>query len=280
VARAEDLAALIAIACGGACTPSVSVRIQHPAVSGVLDGRPLARTDAWTENSYGFERGVLQNEVALVRFDSQAVCVAARLRAAEDPSGVDLRAKIREVLADPDGELTPPYVRTLEPRSFQAMGVRYEQQDTGSTTTTCVAPITDDAGNEVGCSQYQTDPVYETVALDQAYTVYEGGGIACYANNGSVNPATEEIRVWVRGVNYIWELEGASETGQWQADPTGQPVMIVAQGFEQLRTPSWQQLFAAAPVAEDSIETRLARAKRELGGAFDPTPRFSLLRIL
>lgn len=278
--RAGVAALLVAIAfAASACTPSVTLRIQHPAVSGALDGRPLASTDWWTENSYGFERGVLENEVALVRFDSQAVCVAAKLRAAEDASRVDLRSTIREMLADPEGSLTPPYVRTIEPRAFQAMGVRYEQQDSGSTTTTCVAPITDDAGNEVGCSQYQTDPVYETVALDQAYTVYEGGGIACYANTGAVNPATEEIRVWIRGVNYIWELEGANEFGQWQNDPTGQPMMIVAQGFEQLRTPSWQQLFAAAPIA-DSLEARLERAKVQINGAFDPTPRFDLVNVL
>jgi hypothetical protein len=281
VERGGLAALLVAFACAAsACTPSVAVRIQHPAMSGALDGQPLASTDWWTENQYGFERGVLQSEVVLVRFDAQAVCVAAKLRAAEDSSRVDLRSTIREMLADPDGSLTPPYVRTIEPRAFQAMGVRYEQQDSGSTTTTCVAPITDDAGNEVGCSQYQTDPVYETVALDQAYTVYEGGGIACYANTGAVNPATEEIRVWIRGTNYIWELEGANELGQWRTDPSGQPMMVVAAGFEQLRTPSWQQLFATAPVEADSLEARLARAKVQLDPSFDPTPSFGLVNVL
>jgi hypothetical protein len=260
----EKIPVLAMVLLGSACTPSVTLRIQHPAVSGALDGRPLAFVDARTERNYGFDRGVLQNEVALVRFDSQAVCFAARLRGAEDSAAVDLRATIRQLTADPEGELTPPLVRTLAPRAFQAMGVRWEQQDTGSTTTTCIAPVTNDAGEEVGCSQYQTDPVYESVALDQAYTVYEGGGVACYANNGAINPATEEIRVWVRGVNYVWELEGANEAGRWSTDPAGAPAIIVAQGFEQLRTPSWQQLFAVAP-AVDPLIRRIERAKSALG---------------
>ena len=231
--RATGLVAavcLIALASGCAGRGGGLLRratITHPMTSGgIAAAPPLAFEDNASERHLGIPPGALRDEATLVRADAEQVCVDLTLRVDQNEQEWSNLAAYRIQLLSSESEV-PVENPMVSPRPTQGMqyaGHRYEDIPTGATTTYCVSH--DQYNN---CLEYRTDPVMQTITVPTTWTVFEGGGMACFANAGVLTPATTFLRlrvvdprnpggragvfrVGVRvGMNYEWELAGAQQ---------------------------------------------------------------------
>jgi len=256
---------LLAAGCGHVTS------VQHPATSGSLTKATVARNDFFAENRLNLTRGVLRDDVSLVRFDARSVCFDAVLRGLNDErDDVTVVASSRIVLEHDDGELDASSVTPHEISSDVAEGWENYTQATGRYETVC----TENDYETDACIRWEEQEIMETIQRPTHHVVLSGGALICFDHDGALTSRTSELELEVGGGTFEFDLEGATdEVMPWPTDANGQPRVIVARGYEFLADDGTAQPTAGGEATPEPAHGALAEA------AFEPPSRLREIRV-
>lgn len=234
---------LLALALLSGCGGAISASIAHPARVGRVMPHSLVRPDRNGEGT-GFGArfaaaaantstrrlppGALDDAIRLVRFDGAGVCFDLISRHTE-PTSIDFRNGIdARLVAQPGG--TPvagsAMIVASAPRGHTEVAERDVQVQDGWTS----------GCDEDGC---WSEATYTTETQNVAAAVYESRALFCFANDGSLTPATESIELSLPHGRFRWSFDAPSN-GWAQPVITMEPVYV---------GPTNELLRMAAPVA-------------------------------
>jgi hypothetical protein len=218
-------AAFVSVGCGGAITAS----LQHPARVGRVMPHALVKHDRNGEGT-GFGArmlastsgtstrrlppGALDDAIRLVRFDEAGVCFDLLSRHTE-PDPIDYRNGLAaQLYTHPGGAAVTslPVAIGSAPRAHTEVAEQdFEVQDGWSSGC-----------DENGCWSAPTYGV-ETRGVEAA--VYETRTLFCFANDGSLTPATGAIELSVAHSRFRWQFDAPAD-GWAQPVITMEPVYV------------------------------------------------------
>lgn len=227
--------ALLSIAVLGGCAGRGGgllqrTTIQHPMTGGgVAGGAPLVFREPDTEQDLGIQAGTLDDQATLVRADAEQVCFDVTVRVPEgEEQWANLTSyRIQLLSTESEAAFENPMVSGRPVQAFTLPGTAREQIPTGGQRTYCAYRDGDGL-----CQEYRTEPIMRTIRVPTTRTVYEGGGLVCWANQGILSPSTTWLRMRLvdpenpggrrgmyrqrgrLGLNYEWHLSGAQQVSQ------------------------------------------------------------------
>ncbi len=190
------------------CVRASDIEIRHPLVARAVDPNQIVKPHGFAESQRGLPSGALADEAVLMELSEQRICFDATLR---ELAPVDLASGMSKVSTPGYEGVGGAQIQADPPDATPYNGRVPIRQQVGMARV-CTART-----YQGYCIAWGFQPIYATTWVPGRVDVYRSHARLCFANNGVVSTATEQVQLEAHGGGkkqvFRWGLVGGAKTG-------------------------------------------------------------------